>query len=159
MLRRKKAEQVIGLLGDAEAQGTLDELAPGLLRAVFEACCEAEEEGADEDEPSLHRYAAQVLESLSEALPSKHLMPTLMEIVAAAPAETRRHRAAAQAVSEESAGERRVDLQAVRTVLPLDARGRGGVPAEAKRGIRFRVRQKRRGGKVRRAGQQQLAVP
>ena len=31
MLRRKKAEQVIGLLGDAEAQGTLDELAPGLL--------------------------------------------------------------------------------------------------------------------------------
>ena len=63
------------------------QLAPGLLRAVFEACCEPEGEEADEDEASLHRYAAQVLESLSESLASKHLMPTLMELVAAAPAE------------------------------------------------------------------------
>ena len=52
---------------------------PPLLGGLYELCCEPEEDEVDDDDVSVHRYAAQALESASEDISSKHLMPALLE--------------------------------------------------------------------------------
>ena len=58
-------------------------VAPATL-VLFEICAENDEadDDDDDDSPSLHKLAAQVLDVMARHLPSKHVMPAILEQVA-----------------------------------------------------------------------------